>query len=176
MNLTDDTEDFLNVVESAQYELAGELQALTKRQLEEFCQSMRDKGRRASVGEWQERIAQHKWVSSLGGSAKDMGFIGFETLKALRRDHQADSPEIALQALQDAIGTKVSTGGLPLQETRPEGHVGFVLHVRADGDHDIFEGLTIVDQNVPYRGRWRRGLTHYASKRLRAAVDRKGEA
>lgn len=173
MSLVDQTEDLIHVVESAQYELASELVNHSKRELEAFCQELRDKGRRASAGEWRERIAQYKWVSALGGSTKDMGFIGYECLKALRRDNQTSTPELALQALKDAIGTKLATGGLPLQENRPEGHVGFVLHVRADGEDDVFEGLTIVDQNVPYRGRWRKGLTHYMSKRLRASVDRR---
>jgi hypothetical protein len=173
MSLVEQTEDLLTVVEAAQYELAAELADRTKRELEAFCQELRDKGRRASVGEWQERIAQYRWVSALGGTTKDMGYIGYECLKALRRDHSQDAPEAALQALRDAVGTKQATGGLPLQENRPEGHVGFVLHVRADGEDDVFEGLTIVDQNVPYRGRWRRGLTHYMSKRLRASVERK---
>lgn len=149
-------------------EKAGKHPSSFRKYLEDLTNTGRMIGCGASTGKLMELITQYEWMSGLGFDLRTMALIGYEALKDLRQQPEAGRPLI-----ENVLAEFQQTGRMYLPNNRPEGTPRFALRV-SKGSREGYvrlRGFVITQDGVPYVNEFPERLLHYASKRLRAAVE-----
>jgi hypothetical protein len=129
-------------------------------------------GCNASEGKILELVAQYDWMTVLGFDIRTMALIGYEALRDLREQHGKKSPADARVEIENVLAEFEQTGKMYTPSNKPAGVPRFALRVAEDGpDYHRMKALVITQDGVPYTNKWPKRLTHYLSKRLRAAIE-----